>query len=130
MGYVVAEESVSQLLGGGQAKPRGASVELNIPNSEIVTGQIGRQQRISVSRDGITVTFSRDERGRAGLCVTGNGQDEEELRSAGEELSQRVVQRYVYERLMQEVQSRGYVVAEENVAANQSIHLRIRHWEN
>lgn len=130
MGYVVAEESISQILGSPQTKPRCASVDLNIPNSEIVTGSIGRDQRISVSRNGITVTFSRDARGKAGLCVVGTGQSEEELRAAGEELSQRVVQQYVYQRLMREVQSRGYVVAEETTGANQSIHLRIRHWEN
>ena len=64
------------------------------------------------------------------MCVTGPGHTEEELRAAGEELSQRVVQQYVYQRLMQEVQTRGYVVVEENTDARQAIHMRIRHWEN
>ena len=130
MGYVVADEAVSAFLGGSGTQTRNASVDLAIPNSEIVTGQLGRDQRISVSRDGVTVTFSRDERGKAGLCVLGNGQSEEELRAAGEELSRRVVQQYVYQRLTQEMQSRGYMVVEENTDANQAIHMRIRHWEN
>ena len=85
---------------------------------------------LAVSRDGVTVTFSRDERGKAGLCVLGNGQSEEELRAAGEELSRRVVQQYVYQRLTQEMQSRGYMVVEETTDVNQAIHMRIRHWEN
>jgi len=130
MGYVVAEETVSQFLGVTETKTRQSAVDLDIPNSQIVTGQLGRDQRISVSRDGITITFSRDERGKAGLCVLGNGQNEEELRVAGEELSRRVVQQYVYQRLTQEMQSRGYIVAEESTDANQAIHMRIRHWEN
>lgn len=130
MGYVVAEEAVAQFIGGTETCTRASAVDLKIANSEIVSGQLGRDQRVSVSRDGITVTFSRDERGKAGLCVVGHGQSEEELRAAGEELSQRVVQQYVYQRLMQEVQSRGYIVAEETTDARQSIHLRIRHWEN
>ena len=130
MGYVVAEESVAQFLGKSETRARPSSVELDIPNSEIVTGQLGRDQRLSVSRDGVTITFSRDERGKAGLCVIGNGQTAEELRAAGEALSQRVVQQYVYQRLTQEVQARGYLVVEENTDANQAIRLRVRHWEN
>jgi hypothetical protein len=130
MGYVVAEESVKGIFGATETMSRKSAVDLEIANSEIVTGQLGRDQRMSVSRDGITITFSRDARGKAGLCVLGNGQTEEELRAAGEELSQRVVQQYVYQRLMQEVQARGYIVAEESTDARQSIHLRIRHWEN
>jgi hypothetical protein len=68
--------------------------------------------------------------GKAGLCVAGTGYTEDELRAAGQELSQRVVQQYVYQRLTDEVQARGYVVVEESRDANQAIHLRIRHWEN
>jgi len=130
MGYVVSSEAVSELLGSSQARVCPTSVTLDIPQSEIVTSQLGRDQRISVSRDGITVTFSRDERGRAGLCVVGSGQNEAELRAAGEELSQKVVQQYVYQRLMQEVQNRGYTVVEENTDVHGAIRMRVRHWEN
>jgi hypothetical protein len=130
MGYLVADEAVSKLLGANENSLRPCTVDLDIPNSQIVTGQLGRDQRISVSRDGITVTFSRDERGKAGLCVVGSGHTEEELRAAGEELSRRVVQQYVHQRLTQEMQARGYMVVEENTDVNQAIHMRIRHWEN
>ncbi|MCI0748585.1 MAG: DUF1257 domain-containing protein [Verrucomicrobia subdivision 3 bacterium] len=130
LGYVVADETVSKFLCAGGKQSTAKSVNLEIPKSEIVTGQLGRDQRLSVSRDGITVTFSRDERGKAGLCVTGSGHSEEELQAAGQELSQRVVQRYVYQRLMEEVQARGYTVVEETTDANQAIYMRVRHWEN
>ena len=92
MGYVVAEESIKSVLGATEPVSRKSAVDLEIANSEIVSGQLGRDQRMSVSRDGVTITFSRDARGKAGLCVIGNGQSEEELRAAGEELSQRMVQ--------------------------------------
>jgi hypothetical protein len=132
MGYVVAEEAVNQLVGCSGRQLNRDAVNLEIPNSEIVTSQLGRDQRISVSRDGVTITFSRDARGKAGVCVLGNGsgQSEEELRAAGEELSHRVVQQYVYQRLTDEVAARGYVVVDESRDANQAIHMRIRHWEN
>ncbi len=105
-------------------------LRLDIANSEVVTGTLGRDQRISVHRDGVTVTFSRDARGRASLCVTGTGQEDAQLRALGEELSRAVVQSYVYQRLKDEMQAREFVVVEEEVQADRSIRLKVRHWEN
>ena len=79
---------------------------------------------------GLTVTFSRDARGHASLCVTGQGQSDETLRALGEELSQAVVQQYVYQKLMDEMRARGFNVVEEKVNEDRSIRLKVRHWEN
>ena len=129
LGYQIVSE-VSQGPPAETESEGGRRVELEIAQSEVVTGQLGRDQRIAVTRDGVTVTFSRDARGRASLCVTGTGQSNEELRALGEELSQGVVQQYVYRKLMDEMQSRGFNVVEEEISANRSIRLRVRHWEN
>jgi hypothetical protein len=61
--------------------------------------------------------------------VSGPGHSDEELRALGEELSQRVVQKYVYQRLLDEMRARQFVVVEEEVDANQSIRLKVRHWD-
>ena len=108
------------------AKP----VRLEIERSEVVTDQLGRDQHMTVTRSGVTVTFSRDARGKASLCVTGTGQGQEELRALGEELSQRVVQQYVYQKLMDEMRKRGFNVVEEEENEDRSIRLKVRHWEN
>ena len=129
LGYQVAAELNSQRPGETARKESG-SVRLEIARSEVVTNQLGRDQRIAVSREGVTVTFSRDVRGKASLCVSGNGQSNEELRALGEELSQAVVQQYVYQKLMGEMRSRGFNVVEEEVNEDRSIRLKVRHWEN
>jgi hypothetical protein len=129
LGYQVASEINRQLPGETRQKGSG-SVQLEIERSEVVTNQLGRDQRISVTREGVTVTFSRDARGRASLCVTGSGHSEAALRAMGEELSQAVVQQYVYQKLMGEMQARGFNVVEEEVNADRSIRLKVRHWEN
>ncbi len=128
LGYVLVEEGIRQRQ---QAKAQNDSrqVNLEISNSELVTGQLGRDQQICVTRNGVTVTFSRDARGRASVCVTGPGFTEEELRALGQELSQRVVQKYVHQRLLDEIRTRQYVVVEEEVDENQAIRLRVRHWD-
>jgi len=128
MGYQVAVEA-AQTLPNKSSKHSGA-VTLEIPRSEVVTEQLGRDQRISVTRDGVTVTFSRDARGKAALCVTGSGHDETALRALGEELSHAVVQQYVYQKLLEEIRSRGFVLVQEETTQDRAIHLKVRHWES
>src|SRR5580765_2976387 len=91
LGYQVAADTVRQGEAATGIKHSG-SVKLEMPRTEVVTSELGRDQRISVTREGVTVTFSRDARGKAALCVTGKGQNDEELRALGEQLSQAVVQ--------------------------------------
>jgi len=128
LGYQVVAEAV-EANAPEEQRETASSVQLEIERSEVVTNSLGRDQRISVSREGITVTFSRDLRGKASLCVTGEGFAKEELKALGEELSHAVVQQYVYQKLMDEMRSRGFVVVEEEQNEDRSIHMKIRHWE-
>ena len=105
-------------------------INLEIPNSTVVTDQLGRDQRITMTRDGITITFSRDARGKALLHVRGDGYSKEQLQAMGKEFSQRVVQQYTYRKLLGELASRQFLVVEEEAQANQSIRIKVRHWEN
>lgn len=129
LGYSIVEEGVRQSQLNQVSEVGERQVSLEIAQSEIVTGQLGRDQRIKVTRGGVTVTFSRDARGRAAICVTGPGYSDEELRAMGEELSQRVVQKYVYQRLTDEMKARQFVVVEEEVDENQAIRMKVRHWD-
>ena len=128
LGYHVAAEGAKLLHAPAPAKQTG-SVNLQIERSEVVTNQLGRAQHLSVTREGVTVTFSRDARGKASLCVTGQGQDQEALRALGEELSRAAVQQYVYQKVTDEMRARGFVVVEEETTQDRAIHLKVRHWE-
>ncbi len=113
----------------GEAKSEGR-VSLEIPRSEIVTGSLGRDQRMTLRRGEVSVTFSRDARGAASLCVSGGNLSEEELRKCGEELAQGVVRQYAYQRLKEEMARRQFTIVEEEEAADRSIRIKVRHWEN
>lgn len=128
LGYQIVADAVEDVSYVAE-KELATSVQLEIERSEVVTNSLGRDQRISVTREGITVTFSRDARGKASLCVTGEGFAKEDLQALGEELSQSVVQHYVYQKLTDEMRARGFVVVEEEQTEDRSIHMRIRHWE-
>jgi hypothetical protein len=128
LGYQVAAEA-SRLAHDARRQSTPSGVRLEVPGSEIVTTQLQRDQRLAVTRDGVTITFSRDARGQASLCVTGEGVSEETLRALGLEMSQAVVQQYAYQRIMDEMRQRGLQVVEEEQLEDRSIHLRIRQWQ-
>ncbi|MGI8965397.1 MAG: hypothetical protein ACR2H1_04830 [Limisphaerales bacterium] len=130
LGYVVAEEVVTRDQFSEESVVAPNRINLEIEQSELVTGTLARDQKISVTRDGVVVTFSRDARGKASLCVEGQGHSEASLRAMGQELSQRVVQKYVYQRLMDEMQKRQFCVVEEETTADNSIRMKVRRWEN
>jgi hypothetical protein len=129
LGYTIISEGAKELQTGKVTQTGQLGINLEIEQSEIVTNQLGRDQRIRVTRQGVTVTFSRDARGKASICVTGDGYTNDELRTMGEELSQRVVQKYVHQRLLDEIKVRQFVVVEEEVDQNQAIRLKVRHWD-
>lgn len=112
-----------------QVEQKPIKVNLDIPQSELVTDRLGRDQKITVSREGVVVTFSHDARGRAAICVTGQGQTEDALRALGEQLAERVVQQYVYQRLLEEIRTRQFVIVEERIDENNAIHIKVRHWD-
>ncbi|HXI84355.1 MAG TPA: DUF1257 domain-containing protein [Verrucomicrobiae bacterium] len=129
MGYTVVADVLDKVGPITAATKVARRVELQIANTELVTDQLGRDQHIAVTRGGVTVTFSRDARGHAQVCVNGVDETEEALRAVGEELSQRVVQQYVYQRLIDECRARQFLIVEEEVEADKSIRLKVRHWE-
>ena len=128
LGYVTVDEVYAQQK--VETTIETSRINLEISQSELVTNQLARDQKISVARDGVVVTFSRDARGKASLCVEGKGRSETTLRAIGEELSQRVVQKYVYQRLTDEMRQRDFLVVEEETSADNSIRLKVRRWEN
>jgi hypothetical protein len=129
LGYTIVEEGIKEYQAATVSETGERRVSLEIEQSEIVTNQLGRDQHIKVMRGDVTVTFSRDARGKAAICVTGPGHSDEELRAIGEELSRRVVQKYVHRRLLDEIHARQFLVVEEEVDENNTIRLKVRHWD-
>ncbi len=129
LGYSIVKEGMQEHRQNLLNQTDERAVELEIEQSEIVTGQLGRDQSIKVTRGGVTVVFSRDARGKASICVTGPGHSNEELRTIGEELSHRVVQKYVYNRLIEECRARQFNIVEDEVDESNAIRLKVRHWD-
>ena len=86
--------------------------------------------KISVSSNGFLATFLRDVRGKTSLQMNGDRYSEAVLRILAEELSRAVVQQYIYRTLLGDIRARGLDILNDERQADQTIRLKVRHWEN
>jgi hypothetical protein len=122
MGFSVARASVTTASTTSTLNRANIDVE----ESEILAGTAGTEQKIVIERDGVRATFSRDARGRLKLCVEGSRLSDAELRKIGEEVMGRVTQRYVYGRIVAELEQRHVSIVDEHVGEDQSVKIRVR----
>lgn len=103
-------------------------IRLDIKNSQAVTDELGNDRKLSFVKDGVTVTFGRDARGKCEVSVTG-GLARERLEEVGREFSQQVVQQYAYHRLMNELAAQNFSVVQQEVGEDKVIHVQVRRFQ-
>jgi len=102
--------------------------EIEVENSEVLDGSTGTGEQLSVVKDGVKATFTRDTRGALKLCMEGKGKSKAELRQLGETLMGRVTQQYAYHRVVTELKERSMTIVEEGITETESVNIRIRNW--
>jgi hypothetical protein len=109
-----------------ERKSKKHQVEAEIENSSVVADELRRGEQIVVRKGDVEIVFGQDARGACTVCVSGEKHSERELRKIGEEVAGRVVQQFAYHKLMTELKKRNYAVVEEQVLADDSVHIRVR----
>ncbi|MFH0795841.1 MAG: DUF1257 domain-containing protein [Candidatus Omnitrophota bacterium] len=104
------------------------TVEIEMKNSHIISESLTREEEASFSREGITITFRKDVRGRCGILVSGEGKTKEELKAIGTEVCRKIIQDYVRSKIMNELKKKGFKLAAEEVTENKTIRLTVRKW--
>src|SRR5690606_40559621 len=99
--------------------------DITMENMEVVGESLTHDNQVTVERDGVRVTFSRDARGYFKTCVEGE-RSKAELKQIGEELAGLVIQNYVHRRLAQELENQGFLTMNEEQTADNSIHMHER----
>ena len=70
-------------------------VEVEVENSEILAGQVATGQEMVLTKDGITLRITRDDRGQCKVCAEGKGYAKAELKRFAEEFTQKMTQCFV-----------------------------------
>ncbi len=105
------------------------TVELEVENSQELGDSLGREEELVFAKDNIVVTFKRDIRGRLQVCVSGDGISKVQLRKMGEELANKVVQQYVYNRVVSELQETDMSIIDQEVDEDETIKIKLRAWD-
>jgi len=104
-------------------------VELEVENSQEIGDTLGREEELVFTKDGIVVTFKRDIRGRLQVCVSGDGISKIKLRKMGEEMANKVVQQYVYNRVVSELEGTEMSIIDQEVDEDETIKIKLRAWD-
>lgn len=105
------------------------TVELEVENSQELGNSLGREEELVFAKDNIVVKFKRDIRGRLQVCVSGDGISKVQLRKMGEELANKVVQQYVYNRVVSELQGTDMSIIDQEVDEDETIKIKLRAWD-
>ena len=126
LGYTKLEGKKRKLLAVAKEEN---SVELELPNSKAVTDDLGAGDEMLFQKGDIRVTFYKTIRGKCGIRVEGGKNiDCEELQSIGKEIGEKVVQRYIYQRIREELENRHFIILEEEQTQDEAIRIRVRQW--
>lgn len=123
VGFTAVAEQMNEERASGVTR-----AEIELEDSEVLEAAGGSGETIVVERDECRAIFSRDARGTLKVCVEGSGYSKAQLKAIGEELIGRVTQQYVYNRVVTELHDRNMTIVSEDVAADQTVKIRVRNW--
>ena len=79
------------------------SVDLEIANSDIAAENMSREEELIFSKGDIKLSIKKDIRGKLKICVAGKNHSDAELTRIGTEISQKITQHFIYNRVVSEL---------------------------
>lgn len=97
--------------------------------TDVVSEEIGREERLNFRKDDIILSFRKDVRGKFIIEVIGpKTKTAKELRELGENFALQLIQLFAHHRITREMDRRGVQVIEETTNENGDIVLKLRKW--
>ncbi len=112
------------------ATPKHQSVEVALNNSEVVAEGLVSGEEMILEKGNMRARVYRDERGECRVCVEGEGYSKTELSAFGEQLAGKITQIFVYNKVMTELGNKGFVVVNNEMSEDQTVHLHVRRTVN
>lgn len=118
-----------QSAGRTVTRTQDAGVTLDVDNAESLAEGVLPEQSLSFGDGRVRVTVTRDPRGKVSVHAEGAGLSNAELTSIGEQLVQRTLQQYAYQRVTQTLLARDFKVVHQERDANQVVRIKFRKFE-
>ena len=125
LGLTLVRE-VEKVLGETKTKTR-TSVDVPLEESEVVGSALSTGEEMVFTKGTIRVRVYRDERGECRICVEGEEyHSKRELTALAERFAGKLTQIFVYNKVMSELENKGFAVVKNEVGEDQSVHLHVR----
>lgn len=104
--------------------------ELEIESREELVKILEVEGGFTLEKGDIKLAFTKSrESGKIKMLITASKRHtKEELHKLGQEVINDIIQRYAYDRLINELKKEGFNVVNENVEEDKTIRLRVRKW--
>lgn len=103
----------------------GNQVEVELEGSQVLEGFTGREEVFV--KEGITFIFSANRDGRLVLCAQGDF-SKEELGQKARQFAGKLLQAYSYHKAVSQLKQSGFIISQEQVQADQQIHMTLRRY--
>ncbi len=130
LGFVTkqaVEQEVRQT--GGQEQKAEQEIEVELPESQVLSEQVATDQQIVVTKGAIQIIVKRDERGRCVICAKGKGLSKTELKQAAQQFTEKLTQCFIYDKVLKQLKQKNFQIVNEEVTENDDIRIHVRRWE-
>jgi hypothetical protein len=105
------------------------SVPLDRVLAEVVSDEIGNEERLLFNREDLVVVFRKDARGKFFVDVLGpRAKSALDLKIRGEEFAREMVAKFAYHKIAEQLARTGAAVVDEQVESSGRVTLRARKW--
>ncbi len=100
--------------------------EAEVGESEVVGSELAGSETIQLQRDDVTIEVRQDGQGRCRVCARGRRHSKRELQRMADDVAGRIVQQFIYHKLLTELKSRDGEIVQQERLADDSVRVHIR----
>lgn len=130
LGYkTIAQSKLKSKLTRRMENLRRETISLDSVLSEVISEELGNEERIAFERDDLLLVFRKDAAGKFFIDVVGSrSQTALNLKLRGEEFARELVRKFAYHKMMEQIQRRGATVIEEELTEDGRNVIKCREW--
>lgn len=106
------------------------SVDIALDNSEVVGRALATGEEMVFTKGLVRARVYRDDRGQCRVCAEGEGYSKADLTAFAESLAGKITQVFVYNKVMTELEGKGFNVVKNEISSDQTVHLHVRRTMN
>ncbi len=133
MGYKMLTDPQNPVLRGKLTKQlediKRVKLPLDSMLTDVISEDIGREERMMFKDGEITLVFRKDARGRFFVEISGPAKyTGTQLQIRAEDFAREVIRKFAYHKMVEQIERRGATVVEESVESDGRIVVKSRQW--